>query len=653
MSTAAAAVGHDGVRMETPTILLASSGKAAPQLTRAWRGPGPHGLVLVASGSRGSKLIHVLPAEQPAAESADTVYGIDSDVLADALLPKPSQRERCLDVSLGEVRFVGHPVTLAPLAASSGAVPSPLGRQPSDRQLPSIDGLTVALVLAAHPPPGDEAAYEAAQRACVRGAAVLVRALQRTEARRRVVSRAVHTEAGAAGRRPGASLHAGLRRALETLRSGREEGLVLVLGAGGEGEEGEEAEDEDEDEDADDDEEEPLMLAPPPPPLSTRVGGLAVVPGAMPPPPPLRPYHALLLEQEPQALLRELPSDCSPLLLRLIESCSPLRSLQEVHLLTAIPLPALFRLASHLHQHRKARLVHTLTQDSVLAVHPRAHVCAESPLGRAFAAAFGRSEAPLRTSRLSGLRPPSSNGGWARHEANRGLLHAPLSHLSGGGSVAELGRAQGGMTGIAALAAAPTLPRALRVFSSPRRLGDLIDTATALGMRPHSLPAIAAWLLRHRALISLHTHVLELSQPQTADPADPVAVVRPYMYHLCRAPPSSLLLSLSPPSLSLRHRCHPALAPFDPRTPLYPALLTPRRLGGGATSSAGQCSTGSTPWRRSRGTRVLSGRCWPSCSSIMTRTSPLSSPRQRAMPSKRKTRVHSRLRHRGGEVALR
>ena len=322
MSTAAAAVGHDGVRMETPTILLASSGKAAPQLTRAWRGPGPHGLVLVASGSRGSKLIHVLPvhvlpAEQPAAKRADTVYGIESDVLADALLPKPSQRERCLDVSLGEVRFVGHPVTLVPLAASSSAaVPSLLGRQVSDKEKPSIDGLTVALVLAAHPPPGDEAAYERAQQACVRGAAVLVRALQRTEARRRVVSRAVHTEAGStkAGR-PGAALQEALQRALEAVRGGREEGLVLGAGEGEEGGEGggeeegnEEAEKEEEEDDDDDDddegEEEPLTLSPPPPPpLSAHTGGLAAVPGAMPPPPPLRPYHALMLEGEPQALL--------------------------------------------------------------------------------------------------------------------------------------------------------------------------------------------------------------------------------------------------------------------------------------------------------------------------------------------------------------
>ena len=36
------------------------------------------------------------------------------------------------------------------------------------------------------------------------------------------------------------------------------------------------------------------------------MGGVAAVPGAMPPPPPLRPYHALMLEGEPQALPREL-----------------------------------------------------------------------------------------------------------------------------------------------------------------------------------------------------------------------------------------------------------------------------------------------------------------------------------------------------------
>ena len=152
----------------------------------------------------------------------------------------------------------------------------------------------------------------------------------------------------------------------------------------------------------------------------------------------------------------------------------------QVHLLTAIPLEALFRLASHMHQHRKARLVYTLTQDSVLAVHPRVCISAGSRLAKAFSAAFGRPEAPLRPSRLSGLRPGSGGGGgWAKHEAGggRALLHAPLSS---GGSLAQLGRPQGCAANLAALAAAPSLPRALRVFSAPRPMADLIGTATPL-----------------------------------------------------------------------------------------------------------------------------------------------------------------------------
>ena len=133
-----------------------------------------------------------------------------------------------------------------------------------------------------------------------------------------------------------------------------------------------------------------------------------------------------------------------------------------------------------MHQHRKARLVYTLTQDSVLAVHPRVCISAGSRLAKAFSAAFGRPEAPLRPSRLSGLRPGSGGGGgWAKHEAGggRALLHAPLSS---GGSLAQLGRPQGCAANLAALAAAPSLPRALRVFSAPRPMADLIGTATPL-----------------------------------------------------------------------------------------------------------------------------------------------------------------------------
>ena len=144
--------------MEPPTILLADTQTVERSL--AWRGPGPHGLVVVASGSRGRKLMHVLPANDPASEDVGgSVHGIETDVLADALLPKPSLRERCLDVTLGDVRFVGHPVTLAPVSSP------PLGRQTSDGQMASISDMSVALVLAAHAAPDEEASYMRAQQA--------------------------------------------------------------------------------------------------------------------------------------------------------------------------------------------------------------------------------------------------------------------------------------------------------------------------------------------------------------------------------------------------------------------------------------------------------------------------------------------------------
>tara|TARA_B110001469_G_scaffold56916_1_gene54700 strand:+ start:404 stop:604 length:201 start_codon:yes stop_codon:yes gene_type:complete len=66
-------------------------------------------------------------------------------------------------------------------------------------------------------------------------------------------------------------------------------------------------------------------------------------------------------------------------------------------------------------------------------------------------------------------------------------------------------------------------------------------------MRPHTLPAIAAWLLRHRAIVSLHTHVIEISAPPAADPADPAAVVRMYVESRgCRPADPALTLTDAP-----------------------------------------------------------------------------------------------------------
>ena len=128
------------------------------------------------------------------------------------------------------------------------------------------------------------------------------------------------------------------------------------------------------------------------------------------------------------------------------------------------------------------------------------------------------------------------------------LLHAPLSSGGIGCSLLKLGRVHGGASTLVALASAPCLPRALHLFSVPRRMGDIIDTATSLGLRPHALPAIAAWLLQRHCLISLHTHVVEVSPPPAADPADATAMVRIYIYiyiwhrlHPHSPPPTNLL----------------------------------------------------------------------------------------------------------------
>lgn len=517
--------------MEPPTILLADTQPVERSL--AWRGPGPHGLVVVASGSRGRKLMHVLPANDPASEDVGSMHGIETDVLADALLPKPSLRERCLDVTLGDVRFVGHPVTLAPVSSL------PLGRQTSDGQMASISDMSVALVLAAHAAPDEEASYMRAQQACARGAAALVRGLQRAEARRRAVSRVLYTDgsnpAGAAG------LLASLRRALEAVRRGREETIALAGTQQGEAEaaaaevQGDGARGYPEGQG----EGEIVRLAPPPPPpLSVRSGGLAARAGAMPPPPALRPYHALLLEQEPQALIAELPADSSPLLPRLIEAASPLCSLHELHVLTAIPLPLLFRLASHLHAWRRARIIFTITQDSWLAVHPRAPLAADSPLGRAFAAAFGRPEPPPHAHGVRDLRliPRGSS----RHKGSEGSSWSnsltELPRVCGGGGGGAGGGTNSGAA-LAELAVAPSLPCALRVFSAPRRFGDLLAAAASLSIQPHQLAAIAAFLLRRRALISLHSTVLELSPPPPPPPtapADAAAAARWRRYQQCR-----------------------------------------------------------------------------------------------------------------------
>jgi hypothetical protein len=111
------------------------------------------------------------------------------------------------------------------------------------------------------------------------------------------------------------------------------------------------------------------ICAPEPPPPPPK---LAAASGGMPPPPPLRPYLALLPLEDPARIAKELPTDASPLLMRLVHAANPLRSLEQLADETGIPMPKIFALSTHLQQWNKVRIIHPLTQDSVLCVQPDA-----------------------------------------------------------------------------------------------------------------------------------------------------------------------------------------------------------------------------------------------------------------------------------------
>ena len=90
----------------------------------------------------------------------------------------------------------------------------------------------------------------------------------------------------------------------------------------------------------------------------------------MPPPPTLRPYLALLPLDDPNEIARELPPDASPLLVRLVHAANPLRSLEQLADETGIAMHMLMSLATHLQAWGKVRLIHPLTEHSILCIHP-------------------------------------------------------------------------------------------------------------------------------------------------------------------------------------------------------------------------------------------------------------------------------------------
>lgn len=88
--------------------------------------------------------------------------------------------------------------------------------------------------------------------------------------------------------------------------------------------------------------------------------------------PVLCPYHTLLLLEDPEEVLKNMPLDASPTLVQLVQILTPTQSLQELHLLLDCSLAQIYRLAAHLIYWRKAKLIHTISARNIYVVSPNA-----------------------------------------------------------------------------------------------------------------------------------------------------------------------------------------------------------------------------------------------------------------------------------------
>ncbi|KAI7882181.1 UPF0171-domain-containing protein [Lichtheimia hyalospora FSU 10163] len=88
--------------------------------------------------------------------------------------------------------------------------------------------------------------------------------------------------------------------------------------------------------------------------------------------PVICPYHTLLLLEDPEEVLKNMPLDASPTLVQLVQILTPTQSLQELHLVLDCSLAQIYRLAAHLIYWRKAKLIHTIHARNIYVVSPQA-----------------------------------------------------------------------------------------------------------------------------------------------------------------------------------------------------------------------------------------------------------------------------------------
>jgi len=121
--------------------------------------------------------------------------------------------------------------------------------------------------------------------------------------------------------------------------------------------------------------------------------------GVVPAPDTLRPYRTVLLLEDADNLLAQLPDDASSSLRRLIRLANPMKSFRDLSVDLGMPLAHIFRLCAHLVHWRKARIMSTLTKHSILTINSEAVL--DRAICDAFEAAFPTHGLPDQLSRFA------------------------------------------------------------------------------------------------------------------------------------------------------------------------------------------------------------------------------------------------------------
>ena len=167
----------DGVRLAAPTVLnvkadaYTSGGAAAKAPAELPVGV----LLIVAQGG------HRIAFHHPPSTESPNIHGFDPQVLANLLLTNSALFEQLFDLTVGEIRLVGWPLSLQDVVP----VAVPLRKPKMEDETTSesrLRALNVIFVLRARPEMVGEARYEHALVGCRIAAHQLARAFQREEA---------------------------------------------------------------------------------------------------------------------------------------------------------------------------------------------------------------------------------------------------------------------------------------------------------------------------------------------------------------------------------------------------------------------------------------------------------------------------------------